>query len=326
MSTEEVNVVTGAYGFTGKYIARRVLDRGLRVRTITNSLYRENPFGDNVQASPLCFDKPDELTKILKGATVLYNTYWIRFDYEGKAHATAVNNTSKLFECARQAGIERIIHISVTNPSEKSRFGYFRAKAQCERALKESGTSYCILRPGVIFGDEGILINNIAWVLRRFPLFGILGKGDYRVQPIYVDDLARLAVEEGQNRQNKTINAIGPENFTYKELVRAIAKAIGKERILLPVPIAAARIFSYLIGKMQVDIFATRQEIESLKDRLLDARSRPAGKTRLTDWMKAHSETLGRTYFSEIARRRDKKSSYSSVGDSSALQAVFKNP
>lgn len=322
MADKKINVVTGAYGFTGKYITRRILDRGLRVRTLTNSLHRENPFGGKVQAVPLCFDNTDELTESLKGATVLYNTYWIRFDYNGNAHSGAVKNTSKLFECAGRAGIERIVHISITNPSENSPFGYFRAKAKCERLLRESGISYCILRPGVIFGDEGILINNIAWTLRRFPLIGIFGKGDYRVQPIYVDDLAKLAVEEGRNRQNKIVNAVGPENFTYRELVQAVARAIGKKRILVPVPMAATRLFSFLIGKIKGDIFATRQEMESLKDGLLDARSPPVAKTKLTNWMKEHSETLGRNYFSETARRRDKKSAYTSVGNSFVFNTI----
>jgi NADH dehydrogenase len=106
--------------------------------------------------------------------------------------------------------VQRIVHVSITNPSEESPLEYFSGKARLEQALAATAMSYAILRPTVLFGKEDILINNIAWALRRLPVFGVFGDGHYRLQPIYVDDLAQLAVEQGANRENVVIDAIGP--------------------------------------------------------------------------------------------------------------------
>jgi NADH dehydrogenase len=226
----DVHVVTGAFGFSGKYIAKRLLDAGCQVRTITNSPNRSNPFEGKVKAYPFSFDDPGKLIEALKGASVLYNNYWVRFNYQDFTYSKAVDNTRILFDAAKKAGIRRIVHISITNPSEESAFEYFRGKAKLERALKEIGVAYAILRPAILFGKEDILINNIAWFLRRFPIFGVFGDGQYRLQPIYVDDLAELAVEEGQKMDNLVIDAIGPETFTYRGLVEEIGRIINKPR------------------------------------------------------------------------------------------------
>ena len=217
---KQIHVVTGAFGYSGKYITHKLLAKNHIVKTLTNSVNRTNPFGEKVQAFPFNFDNKEKLIETLRGASVLYNTYWVRFNHKLFKHADAVKNTLTLFEAAKAAGVKRIIHVSITNPDKNSPLEYFSGKAILEEALINSGISYTILRPTVIFGKEDILINNIAWIIRKFPIFGVFGDGEYRIQPIYVDDLAELAVSEGEKTDNKIIDAIGPETFTYKELAK----------------------------------------------------------------------------------------------------------
>lgn len=304
METKEIHVVTGAFGYSGKYIARRLLDAGHEVRTLTNSPDKPNPFGEQVRPFPFHFNQPDKLTESLRGTKVLYNTYWVRFNYETFGHETAVSNTRTLFNAAQEAGVERIVHVSITNPSLDSHLEYFSGKAELEKSLQDLGVSYAILRPTVLFGKEDILINNIAWMLRRFPLFGVFGDGRYRLQPIYVDDLARLAAAQGQQRENVIIDAIGPETFTYRELVATIGEIIGKERPILAVPPWLGYAVGWLVGKLVNDVLITRPEIEGLMADLLYVDSPPTGQTKLTDWAKQHAAELGRHYASELGRRR----------------------
>ncbi len=301
--TPELHAVTGAFGYSGRYIARRLLAAGHRVITLTNSLHRENPFGDRVKAYPFNFQKPEELANTLRGVSVIYNTYWVRFNHPAFTHAEAIENTRTLFSAARDAGVERIVHVSITNPSEGSRLEYFRGKAQLEAALKASGLSYAILRPAVLFGKEDVLINNIAWVLRRFPVFAVFGDGDYRLQPIYVDDLAELAVERGASREDVVVDAIGPETFTYRELVTTIGRAIGKPRTIISIPPSAGYYLAVLLGKLMGDVVLTRDEVEGLMAGLLSVDARPAGTTSLTSWAAEHGDSLGTRYSSELARR-----------------------
>jgi len=308
--TQEFHVVTGAFGYSGKYIAARLLAEGRRVRTLTNSLRRANPFGEKVEAQPFHFDQPEELAESLRGAEVLYNTYWVRFNYTFFKHEDAVQNTLTLFDAAKKAGIKRLVHVSITNPSEDSPLEYFSGKARLERALMESGLSYAILRPTVLFGKEDILVNNIAWTLRHLPVFGVFGDGNYRLQPIYVDDLAALAVEQGKHRENIIIDAIGPETFTYRDLARAIADTLGVKRPILSLPPALGYIAGWLIGKLVGDVMITWPEVKGLMAGLLCTNSPPAGKTKLTDWMRVHKDTLGIHYASELARRKNRGQAY----------------
>jgi len=310
MADNSIHAVTGAFGYSGKYIAQRLLDKDQEVITLTNSPHRANPFGNRVRAYPFNFDDPQLLVDSLKGISVLYNTYWVRFNHKLFTHANAVKNTITLFNAAKEAGVRRIVHVSITNPSLDSHLEYFHGKAELEAALKGTGLSYAILRPTVLFGKEDILINNIAWALRRLPIFGVFGDGQYRLQPIYVDDLADIAVEQGGRQENVIINAIGPETFTYRGLVEKIGEIIGKRRRVISLSPNVGYTVSLAIGKLVDDIFITREEIEGLMADLLYVDTPPAGKTRLTDWASDHADSLGRRYASELIRRRDRQIDY----------------
>ena len=309
---QTLHAVTGAFGYSGKYIAKHLLDRGYEVITLTNSPNRENPFAGRVKPFPFNFDNPEELTKSLRGVSVLYNTYWVRFNHKLFKHTDAVRNTERLFEAAKEANVERIVHISITNPSEDSPLEYISGNARLERALADSGISHAILRPTVLFGKEDILINNIAWILRHLPVFGVFGNGEYHLQPIYVNDIAALAVEMGAKRDNVTIDAIGPETFTYRALVKVIGETIGIKRPLISVPPAVGYFTSWILGKFIGDVIITQEEIKGLMADLLHVDSPPVGTTRLTDWMREHADSLGRRYTSELARRKDTTHQYQS--------------
>jgi uncharacterized protein YbjT (DUF2867 family) len=308
--SQELHVVTGAFGYSGKYIATRLLAEGHRVRTLTNSMQRANSFGGQVEVSPFNFNCPDDLVESLRGAEVLYNTYWVRFNYSFFKHESAVRNSLILFEAAKQAGVKRVVHISITNPSENSPLEYFSGKARLENALIASGLSYAILRPTVLFGKEDILINNIAWTLRHLPVFGVFGDGSYQLQPIFVDDLAALAVDQGRHLRNLTMDAIGPETIAYRDLVTAIGEIIGVKRPILSLPPALAFAAGWFIGKLVGDVLITWPEVKGLMAGLLCTGSPPSGTTRLTEWARAHKDTLGMRYASELARRKDRLKQY----------------
>ena len=298
----DLHVVTGAFGYTGKYIARRLLSQGKRVKTLTGNPDRPNPFGDQVSVAPFSFDDPDALAESLRGADVLYNTYWIRFSRGKLTFDTAVENSKVLFGAAKAAGVRRVVHVSITNPSADSPLPYFSGKARLEKALAQSGLSHAILRPTVIFGPEDILINNIAWLLRRSPIFAVLGSGDYQLQPIFVEDMAELVVRLGEERDNTTIDAIGPETYTFNELVRLIADKIGSRTRLIHTSPGLALFLSRLVGYLVGDVVLTRDEVDGLLANLLVTDSEPAGQTRLSDWLDENADTVGARYASELKR------------------------
>ena len=302
MHDSNLDVVTGAFGYTGRYITERLLSLGRRVRTLTGHPERANPFGDRVSVAPYDFEDPGRLAEHLKGATTLYNTYWVRFPYGDVTFERAVGDTETLLGAAAEAGVGRIVHVSITNPSEDSPLPYFRGKAKIERAIRESACSYAIVRPTVIFGKEDILINNIAWMLRRFPVFGIPGSGAYRVRPVAVEDVADLCVQAGGREENEVMNAVGPETFTFEELVRLIARTIGTRARIVHVPPSFALSASRLIGYLARDVVVTKDELEGLMANLVVTDGPSTGQRRLSDWLTANAARVGATYASEVSR------------------------
>jgi NADH dehydrogenase len=303
MPDRELQVVTGAFGNLGGFIASRLLKKGFRVGTLTNSPDRPSPLQGKVEVRPFNFSRPEELTKSLKGASILYNTYWVRFNGPGFSHREAIENSKILFLAAKKAKVRRIVHVSILNPSEGAPYEYFRGKAEVEAALEDSGISHAILRPAVLFGYQNILINNIAWLLRHLPIYGIFGKGDYKIQPIHVEDMADLAIQAGRRTKNEVINAIGPETFTFRELVETLARALGIKRLIINIPPSLGLLGGRILGLLVGDVVITREEIEALMEGLLYVNDKPKGKVKLSQWASENRETLGKNYFHELSRR-----------------------
>ncbi|HEU5400711.1 MAG TPA: hypothetical protein VFU86_05095, partial [Terriglobales bacterium] len=252
--------------------------------------------------APLAFEDEGALRRSLEGATTLYNTYWVRFAYGSMSHEVAVRNTRQLLRAAESAGIERIVHISITNPTLDSPLPYFRGKAELEESIRSSALSHAILRPAVLFGQGDILINNIAWMLRNFPVFAVPGMGEYRVQPIFVEDLAELAVQAGSTQANVTMDAVGPETYTYDALVRLIRQAIGSRSRITYQPQRLIRLASRILGLLVDDVVLTKDEIKGLTADLLVSRETPTGHTSLRSWIEGNARNLGTTYASELGR------------------------
>jgi uncharacterized protein YbjT (DUF2867 family) len=296
------DVVTGAYSFTGRFIAQRLMAQDRNIRTLTNHPQRAGAEDIRAEVAPLQFADRDALVESMRGADVLYNTYWVRFRHGRARFGEAVANTRVLMGAARDAGVRRVVHISVSNPSEDSPLDYYAGKARAERAVRESGVSWAIVRPTLIFGQGDILINNIAWMLRRFPIFGIPGRGDYRLQPVAGEDVAEIATWAAEQVDNLTVDAAGPDIIYYSEMVESIAIAVRRHpRFIYMSPRNAMRAVR-LLGRMLNDIVLNEPELEGLMAELLVSSERPRGTRRLDNWLLTHADSIGQTYASELAR------------------------
>ena len=304
MSKPLTHTVTGAAGYTGRYITRLLLEEGHTVQTITGHTKRPSSFGDRVAVHPFNFDRPELLVETLVGTDTLFNTYWFRVNYGERTHERCVQETRVLFDAARAAGVQRIVYISITNPDPNSSLPYFRGKGQMEDVLRGLGLSYAILRPTVLYSVEDILLNNIAWTLRKFPVVLLPGTGNYGIQPVFVEDLAELAVASSQGDHNTEIDAVGPEVFTYVEMVKMVRDKIGSSCLVMPSP----KWFTYAVGRflgiLLNDIVLTWDEVKGLSAGLLVSKSgaEPPTSTRLSEWLDRHGPELGRRYASEIQR------------------------
>ena len=297
--TSPADVVTGAFGYSGAAIARDLLAAGHRVRTLTAHPGRA-PAGTPIDVRPLDFADAGALERDLRGARTLYNTYWVRFAHGEVTHETAVANSRALFQAAARAGVQRIVHVSITHADPGSRYPYFRGKGAVEEYLAGTAVSHAIARPAVLFGRDGVLVNNIAWLLRRLPVFAIGGRGDYRVRPIHVDDLARLCVRLGGRDDDVLVDAVGPQSLTFREMVTVIRAAVGSRAVVVPVPGSLIPPLSAALGLVLRDVLLTREEYQAMAEGLADSDGPPTGEIAFTDWVAKHGSDLGRRYASEL--------------------------
>lgn len=294
--------VTGAFSYTGKYVTTRLLARGEEVITLTNHPNRPNPFNGQVKSFPLDFDEAG-MTKSLQGADVLVNTYWVRFDKGENTQPRAVENTRKLVNAAKAAGVKRIVHVSIANPSADSPLPYYWGKAANEKSVIDSGIPYTILRPTVLVGGgEDILINNIAYLLRRFPFMLIPGDGSYGIQPVHVEDVADLAVEGVYSKDSSIMDAVGPEKYTFKELIQLVGERIGAKRPLISAPPRLALFASQFLSLFLDDVLLTPEEVDGLMANLLVSHAPARGKRKFSEWLDENKNVIGRKYASEIAK------------------------
>lgn len=202
-----IAVVTGAFSYTGAAVARSLMQRGYTVRTLTNRSVPIGQPGAELETHPLQFAHPDALVAAMQGADVFVNTYWVRYPYVGTQFDQAIRNSGVLFAAAREAGVRRIVHVSVSNASLSSPLAYYQGKAQVEAFLQGGGVSYAIVRPTLVVGERDILVNNIAWFLRRFPLFAMPSRGAYRLQPVTLHDTGEIVADAALATEDMMVDA-----------------------------------------------------------------------------------------------------------------------
>lgn len=280
------DAVTGATSYTGRFIAARLDAAGRSVRGL----------------SRLDLDDPERLAGALEGVDTLYNTFWIRFERGPITYAWAIERSRQLLAAASRAGVRRIVHISVINASHDAPTAYFRAKAAVEDLLAATGVPFAIVRPTVTFGPGDILLNNLAWTLRRLPVFGIPGDGRYPIQPVHVDDIAEAAIAAVGAPPGSVVDAAGPDIYTFREFVALVREAIGSHALVVPMPVGAALAAARLIGLVVRDEVLRRDEVGELQAGLMCSAAAPSGRIRLSEWLADNADSIGRHWANEMDR------------------------
>lgn len=294
--------ITGAFGFTGRAIAQRLLVGGHEVVTLSRRSGAGDPMAARITVRPMDTLHPEALAAALQGVDTLFNTYWLRFPRGSDAFEGAIATSAGLLSAAREAGVRRVVHVSVVNASPDAETPYVRAKAALESVVRSAGLEWVIVRPTLTYGPGDILINNLAWALRRLPVYGLPGLGRYTVQPVHVDDVARICVEAGSHEAGRVLDAAGPETFEYRDLVALVREVVGSRSLVMPMPHIAVLAAARVLGLLVRDIVLTRDEIRELTSSLLTSSQPPLGVIRISDWVREHADDLGRRWSSELAR------------------------
>ena len=302
MADNQLDAITGAFGFTGRALAERLLADGRELVTLSRRSGDGDPLRERLRVKPFDTDRPDRLVAALTSVDTLFNTFWIRFPRGAMTYERAVAQSAVLVAAARDAGVRRVVHVSVVNAAPDGPTPYVRAKAALEAIVRSSGLEWVIVRPTLTYGPGDILINNLAWALRRLPVYGLPGLGHYTVQPVHVDDVTRICAEAGSMDAGQTIDAAGPEILRYRDLVSMVRDAIGSRSIVVPMPPALVLAAARLLGPVVRDVVLTRDEVRELTSSFLTSLQPARGTTRISEWLPANAASLGRAWASELQR------------------------
>ena len=307
---EDVAAVTGAWSFSGRHVAHRLLANGWTLRSISNRSPHpdDDPYHGQVRRIEYTHDI-DRLATELRTCRVLVSNLWTRHDkppigHKGPwlSHLQAVDQSAVLIMAAAQAGVERLVWTSITNPGQDPDLSYFAGKAVVEQLVRRSGLSYAILRPACFFGGGGILIDNVAWAAQRLPFVPIPDGPPYRIRPIHVEDYADLVVEATASSDDYTIDAVGPDRPEFGELIREVAEAAGSHAKALRLPIKACRLSYAVAGRILGETVLSDDELTGLSRNRLDSKAESTGSTSLLDWIRTTDEKLGRRFRREPHR------------------------
>lgn len=302
--------ITGAWSYSGRRVAARLLQAGHTVVSLTNRKIPDpDPHDGRVRAEPYDFS-PGALERALEGVDVLACAYWTRHDRAPLgnrgpwlSHAEAVSRSARIIESARAAGVSRLVWTSIANPGLDPDLSYYAGKAEVERLVQESGLPHAILRPACFFGPAAILIENVAWAARRMPVVPIPAGPEYRIRPIHVGDYAELIADAVASGDTYTRDACGPDRVEFGELIRTIARLCGGRARPVRLPLRACAPLYAAASRVIRETILTTDELIGLSRNRLDSLEPPAGPTSLLAWLEEHASEVGVRFAREPRRQ-----------------------
>jgi NADH dehydrogenase len=258
--------VAGGSGFIGRAIVRRMAATGgIKARVLTRNpdAARKRLDSPNVEFVRADISEPATLAEALKDAVAIVDAVQFEgYPVENPARGQTFERVDyggvvSLIAAAKQAGVAQFIYISGAAADESSSHPGFRAKGRAERAIRESGLTYTIFRPSLVYGPEDKVVNGLAKALKFAPIFGVPGTGHQKVQPVLVDDLAACVTLAIQGRgHNGTYEIGGPDLMTFDEMMRIIMDASGHRRPLFHIPEGLMRAVGGLAEKLPKPILS----------------------------------------------------------------------
>ena len=244
-------VVTGADGFVGRHMVKRLVDEGIPVRALARNVARASevlPQGVEITAGDTT--KPATLSPALQGAETIIHCAFLVANKKQKAGSTYretnVQGTKNLVAAAKAAGVTRICVMGGLGTVPSTRDAYLQGRYEADEAVKNSGLGWSILGPSVQFGAGSAFFSGLADLIRSpLPVVPMIGNGRVRFQPIWVEDVTSCMLKmarESEQYNGKAIDVGGPEVYTYAQILDMLMRAMGKRKLKVAGPKPLARL------------------------------------------------------------------------------------
>ena len=271
----------GGSGFIGTYLAERLIRAGKRVTIPTRQFERAKRRVlslPQLELAEVNIGDADALAALLRGHDAVVNLVGIlhgsRQDFE-RAH---VGLTGTILRACQLAGVRRYGHISAIGAAPDAASDYQRSKAQAEALVRDSGLDWTLFRPSVVFGREDHFLNLFACLQRYLPLLPLAG-ADTRFQPVWVDDVARaiVAALACDAAVGKTLELVGPDILTLRELVKKVGRWSGHPRPVIGLPTGLALLQAGLMECLPGQPLMSRDNVRSLATDNVGSQGFPSG-------------------------------------------------
>ncbi len=261
--------VLGSSGFIGTHLTLFLLQMGYRLNLLHHRADPDyvSPRGQ-IESFQGSINDKDAMKRCFEGCSGVYHLVGIIAETRTSTfQRTVAEGTRALVDAAKEAGVKKIFYLSALGTSEDAETEYFRTKHEAERAVIESGLDYTIFRPSVVYGVRDKSLNMIASMVRHSPIIPVIGDGKYRMQPVYVEELAaimahasRLDVTDG-----KIYEVGGPEQLTYMEILDIIKRVLGRKRLTVHIPVSWVNAAAAVMEKIFKPAPVTRDQIRMLR-------------------------------------------------------------
>jgi NADH dehydrogenase len=235
--------VTGGTGFVGRAVVLKLIEEGHEVRILARKAPAEPP-GDNLAFYKGSVVTGEGLDVFVNGVdAVIHLVGIIKEAGSNTFDAVHRKGTINILEAAASHNVKRYIHMSALGTKENAVSAYHRTKWAGEEAVRQSGLSWTIFRPSIIFGPGDAFINMLAAVMRKTPLMPVIGGGKNLMQPVFVGDVAASfkAAVQSTDHESKTYELGGPEVINFRNILKKTAQTIGIKRLFVPVPMSIVK-------------------------------------------------------------------------------------
>ena len=271
-NNQKIIAIFGAGGFLGKHLMRQLTKLDYRIKVATRNPFQKGylkPLGNPGQIELLKTNifNSEDVKQVLKNCDLAINLVGILYETRkqkfNQVHSQFPHLLSNL--CS-EAGIKNLVHISALGVAERHNSLYMQSKLQGEKNIQNNFKPSVILRPSIVFGPEDKFFNTFASIAQFSPGLPLVGGGKTKFAPIYVGDVAKAIVKaiDLNNSEPQIYELGGPENYSFKELMKILLTEIKKKRFLIPIPFGVAKFQSYFL-QMMPNPLLTPDQVELLK-------------------------------------------------------------
>lgn len=269
-----VATVFGGSGFIGRHLIRRLAKSGTIVRVASRHPAQANflkTAGAVGQIIPWAVDVRDDasVARAVKDADIVINLIGALYETAPWSFETVhVDTPARIARLSKEAGVQRLVHVSALGSDARSESAYARSKAAGERALLAAFPEATIVRPSIVFGPEDRFFNKFAAMAQVSPALPLIGGGKTRFQPVSVSDLADaiMAVLGNDGAKGRIYELGGPNTYTFRQLMELMLKEIHRKRLLVPVPWRISESLGGILEKVPlIAPLLTRDQVELLK-------------------------------------------------------------